>query len=582
MSLYKELAEDLKEIIKKAGFEEENISLTPSNRKDLGEYQLNDAMQLVKVYHNNPREIANSIVKELENDKRFVNINIAGPGFINFTLSEEYKVEIINKMHDNLFNNIDKQEKKKIIIDYGGANVAKALHVGHLRSADIGEALKRLANLVGYEAIGDAHLGDYGRPLGLVVLEIKKLYPNLSYFDENYTGDYSEVELPITNADLERIYPEASNKARVDEEYLDEAREITKKIQSHTRGYYDIWKKIVEISKEDIKKVYKELNVNFELWYGESDAMEYFPELEKIYRDNNILSLSEGAEVVNVSSEDDKTEIPPLLFIRTNKTVSYETTDLATILQRKKEENPDEIWYVVDARQSLHFEQVFRAARRAKLVNDNVVLEHIGFGTMNGKDGHPFKTRDGGVMPLKTLIDMVNEETLKKITNESMTDEEKKKTSRIVAIAALKYADLLPFRGTDYIFDPAKFADLEGKTGPYLLYSTIRMKSLLNKAKNLSQEKAKILPGKTEQDIAVTILNLPITIKRAIDTKSLNEIADYLYNITSLYNKFYAENKVLIEENKDKQESWLVLTKVVYDINMLLLKTLGIEVPEKM
>ena len=582
MSIYKELEEYLKKIIKKAGFEEENISLTPSNRKDLGEYQLNDAMQLVKLYHKNPREIANSIVKELEKDKRFVNINIAGPGFINFTLSEEYKVEIINKMHDNLFNNIDKQEKKKIIIDYGGANVAKALHVGHLRSADIGEALKRLANLVGYEAIGDAHLGDYGRPLGLVVLEIKKLYPNLPYFDENYTGDYSEVELPITNADLERIYPEASNKARLDDKYLDEAREITKKIQSHTRGYYDIWKKIVEISKEDIKKVYKELNVNFELWYGESDAMEYFPELEKIYRDNNILSLSEGAEVVNVSREDDKTEIPPLLFLRTNKTVSYETTDLATILQRKKEINPDEIWYVVDARQSLHFEQVFRAARRAKLVNDNVVLEHIGFGTMNGKDGHPFKTRDGGVMPLKTLIDMVNEETLKKITNESMTEEEKKKTSRIVAIAALKYADLLPFRGTDYVFDPAKFADLEGKTGPYLLYSTIRMKSLLNKAKKLNQEKAKILPGKTEQDIAVTILNLPITINRAIETKSLNEIADYLYNITSLYNKFYAENKVLIEENKDKQESWLVLTKVVYDINMLLLKTLGIEVPEKM
>ena len=582
MSIYKELEEYLKKIIKKAGFEEENISLTPSNRKDLGEYQLNDAMQLVKVYHRNPREIANSIVKELEKDKRFININIAGPGFINFTLSEEYKVEIINKMHDNLFNNIDKQEKKKIIIDYGGANVAKALHVGHLRSADIGEALKRLANLVGYEAIGDAHLGDYGRPLGLVVLEIKKLYPNLPYFDENYTGDYSEVELPITNADLERIYPEASNKARLDDKYLDEAREITKKIQSHTRGYYDIWKKIVEISKEDIKKVYKELNVNFELWYGESDAMEYFPDLEKIYRDNNILSLSEGAEVVNVSREDDKTEIPPLLFLRTNKTVSYETTDLATILQRKKEINPDEILYVVDARQSLHFEQVFRAARRAKLVNDNVVLEHIGFGTMNGKDGHPFKTRDGGVMPLKTLIDMVNEETLKKITNESMTEEEKKKTSRIVAIAALKYADLLPFRGTDYVFDPAKFADLEGKTGPYLLYSTIRMKSLLNKAKNLNQEKAKILPGKTEQDIVITILNLPITINRAIDTKSLNEIADYLYNITSLYNKFYAENKILIEENKDKQESWLVLTKVVYDINMLLLKTLGIEVPEKM
>ena len=582
MSLYKELEEDLKEIIKKAGFEEENISLTPSNRKDLGEYQLNDAMQLVKVYHNNPREIANSIVKELENDKRFVNINIAGPGFINFTLSEEYKVEIINKMHDNLFNNIDKQEKKKIIIDYGGANVAKALHVGHLRSADIGEALKRLANLVGYEAIGDAHLGDYGRPLGLVVLEIKKLYPNLSYFDENYTGDYSEVELPITNADLERIYPEASNKARVDEEYLDEAREITKKIQSHTRGYYDIWKKIVEISKEDIKKVYKELNVNFELWYGESDAMEYFPELEKIYRDNNILSLSEGAEVVNVSSEDDKTEIPPLLFIRTNKTVSYETTDLATILQRKKEVNPDEIWYVVDSRQSLHLEQVFRASRLAKLVDDEVKLIHIPFGTMNGKDGKPFKTRDGGVMSLKNLINLVYDVTYNKITNESLSEEQKKKVAEITSIATLKYADLIPFVGTDYIFDIDKFSELEGKTGPYILYSTVRMNSLLNKAKDIEYKKYKKYQNKTDKDIILSLLKLPSVLSHSLEIKSLNEITDYLYELTSKYNKFYQEFRILDEDDKDLQESWLVLTKLVYNVNTLLLDILSIKVPEKM
>ncbi len=582
MSLYKELEKEIKKLIEQAGFPEENISLTTSNRKDLGEYQLNDAMQLVKIYHTNPREIANSIVKELEKDNRFTNINIAGPGFINFSLSEEYKVEILNKMHEDLYNNIDKKAKKKIVIDYGGANVAKALHVGHLRSANIGEALKRLANLVGYEAIGDAHLGDYGRPLGLVVLEIKKLYPNLPYFDENYTGDYTNIDLPITNADLEKIYPEASRKAKIDEDYLNEARDITKKIQSHTKGYYDIWKRIVEISKADIKNVYSDLNVNFELWYGESDAMEYFPELEKIYCEKHLLTSSEGAEVVEVGKDTDKIEIPPLLFIRSNGTVSYETTDLATILQRRKEINPDEMWYVVDARQSLHFEQVFRAAKKANLVDDKTNLEHIGFGTMNGKDGHPFKTRDGGVMPLKSLIDMVNEETLKKITNQSMTEEEKKKTSKIVAIAALKYADLLPYRETDYIFDPTKFSDLEGKTGPYLLYSTIRMKSLLNKAKDLKQEKVIKLSSKTEEDIVLNILNLSTVINKAIDTKSLNEIADYLFTLTSLYNKFYAENKVLTEEDKAKQESWLVLTKVVYDLNMLLLNTLGIDVPEKM
>lgn len=582
MSLYKELKDSLIQIVKNAGYEEENIALETSNRKDLGEYQLNDAMQLVKKYHTNPREIATNIVNELEKDGRFVNINIAGPGFINFTLSDEYKKEIINKVNTDLFSNIDKREKKDIILDYGGANVAKALHVGHLRSANLGEALKRLGKLVGYNVLGDAHLGDYGRPLGLVVLEIKKMYPNLAYFNEEYTGDYSEVELPITNADLEKIYPLASTKSKEDEEYLEEAREVTRKIQSHERGYYDIWKKVVEISKKDIKAVYNSLYVDFDLWYGESDAMEYFDELEKIYRDKNILVKSNGAEVVEVSSEEDKAEVPPLLFIKSNGTISYETTDLATILQRRKEYNPDEIWYVVDGRQGLHFEQVFRAARKAELVRDDVKLEHIGFGTMNGQDGKPFKTRDGGVMTLKSLIDLINNETLKKITSESMTKEEKEKISRTVAIAALKYADFLPFRATDYVFDPEKFADLEGKTGPYLLYSTIRMKSLLNKAKDIKQETSKKLNSQTEQELALAILNLPTAINKSLDSKSMNEIAEYLYNITSLYNKFYSENKVLTEEDKELQESWLVLTNVVYKINILLLNTLGIEVPEKM
>lgn len=582
MSILKELEQELKEIVKKAGYDVEKLSLETSNRRDLGEYQLNDAMQLAKTYKENPRTIAAKIVEELEKNNHFTNINIAGPGFINISLSEEYTIEILNRINKDIFSNIEKRESKKIIIDFGGANVSKALHVGHLRSANLGEALKRLGILLGYEVLGDAHLGDYGRPLGLVVLEIKKMYPELPYFDESYTGNYEEVDLPITNADLERIYPLASTKSKEDEEYLEEAREVTVKIQKKERGYYDLWKKVVEISKADIKKVYDSLNVDYDLWLGESDAVEHFEELNAIFEGKNLLKDSNGAKIIEVAEETDNSPMPPLLFIKSNGSISYETTDLATILQRKKDYNPDEILYVVDGRQSLHFEQVFRAARKAKLVEDNVNLEFVGFGTMNGKDGKPFKTRDGGVMTLKSLIDLVTNETLKRINPETVNEEEKESVARTVAIAALKYADFLPFRSTDYIFEIEKFADLEGKTGPYLLYSTIRMKSLLTKAEELKSEEVKVLTGQTEKDIALTILNLPAILNKSLDTRSLNEIAEYLYKITSQYNKFYAENKVLTEENQALQESWLVLTKIVYNINTMLLDILGIKVPNKM
>ena len=582
MSIIKELNEEMQKIVAKAGYEIENLVLQPSGRRDLGQFQLNDAMTLAKTYHKAPRMIAEDIVKVLEEDGRFTNLNIAGPGFINITLKDEYLGKLLTEIYLDKSKNIDKREKRKIILDYGGANVAKALHVGHLRSANIGEALKRLAILLGYDVVGDAHLGDYGRPLGLVVLEIKKRFPDLAYFDESYQGDYHDVNLPVTNEDLEEIYPYASNKSKEDEEYLEEAREITFKIQNHERGYYDIWKKVVEISKNDIKKVYDELNVNFELWLGESDAAEYLDELDEIYKNSNVLTESEGAEIIEVKEESDNSPMPPLLYRRSNGTVSYETTDLATILQRRKEENPDEIWYCVDARQSLHFDQVFRAARKVKLVEDRVGLEHIGFGTMNGKDGKPFKTRDGGVMSLKALIEQVENETRKRINPETVDEEHKEEVAKTVAIAALKYADLLPFRGTDYIFDPEKFADLEGKTGPYLLYSTIRMKSLLTKGQNLELGKITKFKTETERDIALTILRLPIVLNKALDSRSLNDITEYIYKLTSLYNKFYSENKILIEEDKELQTSWLTLTKIVYDINMLLLNTLAIKVPEKM
>lgn len=582
MSIIKELNEDISKLVKEAGYEAENLVLQPSGRRDLGEFQLNDAMTLAKTYKKSPRIIAEDIIKVLEQDNRFTNLNIAGPGFINITLTDKYLGELLTKIYENKNLNIDKRPRKKIILDYGGANVAKALHVGHLRSANIGEALKRLATLLGYEVIGDAHLGDYGRPLGLVVLEIKKRYPELPYFDEAYTGDFSEVEPPITSSDLEEIYPYASNKSKEDENYLEEAREITFKIQNHERGYYDLWKKVVEISKKDIKQVYDMLNVNFELWLGESDAAEYLDELTKIYEESNVLIESEGAQIIEVKEDSDTSPMPPLLFKRSNGTVSYETTDLATILQRQKEIKPDEIWYCVDARQGLHFDQVFRAARKVKLIEDRVVLEHIGFGTMNGKDGKPFKTRDGGVMSLKGLIALVEEETRKKINPDTVEEDMREEVAKTVAIAALKYADLLPFRGTDYIFEPEKFADLEGKTGPYLLYSTIRMKSLLTKGENLEKGKITKFKSETEKDIALTVLRLPTILNKALDSRSLNDITEYIYKLTSLYNKFYAENKILTEEDKELQKSWLTLTKIVYDINMTLLDVLAIKVPEKM
>lgn len=581
MSIIKDLENKINLELKSIGYDHD-FKLAISNRLDLGEYQINDCMSLAKVYHESPIEIAKKIVAKLEELNIFTNINIAGPGFINLTLDKDFIVNSVNLMNEDIYNNIDKLEKKKVVIDYGGANVAKQLHVGHLRSANIGEALKRLAKTLGYEVIGDAHLGDYGRPLGLVIKEIKERYPDLEYFNPNYQGDYSEVELPINNEYLEQIYPYASTKGKEDEAYLEDARAISSKIQSHKRGYYDLWKKIVEISKKDVKEIYDKLGTEFELWNGEADAVEYLDELLDIYRSKNLTEISDGAEIVNVEKEDDVAPMPPLLLIKSNGTISYETTDLATILQRKKEINPDEIWYVVDSRQSLHLEQVFRASRLAKLVEDRVKLIHIPFGTMNGKDGKPFKTRDGGVMSLKNLMKLVYDVTYNKITNESLTEEQKKNVAEITSIATLKYADLIPFVGTDYIFDIDKFSELEGKTGPYILYSTVRMNSLLSKAKNIEYKEYKKYNNNTDKDIILSLLKLPSVLSHSLEIKSLNEVTDYLYELTSKYNKFYQECRILDEEDKELQESWLVLTKLVYQVNSMLLDILSIKVPEKM
>lgn len=582
MSIIKNLTKDIEKIIKDAGYEIDNLKLAASGRRDLGEFQINDAMNLSKKYHKNPREIAEDIVKELEKDKRFTNINIAGPGFINISLDNKLLSEEITKLGNNPELNIDKLDPRKVIIDYGGANVAKRLHIGHMRTANIGEALKRLANKLGYKTIGDAHLGDYGRPLGFVVLEIKTRFPELPYWDENYQGDYSEVELNITNEELLEIYPVASAKAKRDPKFLAEGRDITAKIQSGVRGYYDCYKKVVEISMADIKKVYGYLNVSFEWWKGEADSAKYFDELYEILDKKGLTKESDGALIVEVKTDEDKAPMPPVIIKKSNDTVSYETTDLATILQREKDYQPDEIWYVVDERQSLHFEQVFRCTYKAGLVPETTKLIHIPNGTMNGSDGKPFKTRDGGVMGLEELIDLVYEKTYKKINVDTVPEELREKVARTVAIGTLKYSDLLPFVCTNYIFDLDKFSELEGKTAPYLLYSTTRMKSLLQKAGDFKFNTIHNIYSETEKDIVLSILELPRVLNNSLENKSLNEICEYLYTLTSKYNKFYAENKVLVEEDNAKKESWLMLTKLVYDINLILFDILAIEVPEKM
>ncbi len=577
MSFIREQEEKIEKLFENSIYNIDSFKFEESNRPEFGMYQYNRAMELAKVYHKNPREIAEDLVKIMSNNKDLVDINIQGPGFINVSFSNESLVRYIKDILNDNSILIDKIDSKKIVIDYGGANVAKTLHVGHLRSANIGEAIKRLAKLCGYEVISDVHLGDFGRQMGMIILEIKKRYPNLVYFNDNYIGEYPK-ESPVTNKDLEILYPIANERCKKDDEYLNEAREITNKLQKGHAGYVALWRHIVDVSVADIKKLYDLLGASFDYWYGESDANKYIPELTKYLESINILKKSEGATIIDVSDDDDKREIPPFIYIKSNDAVSYETTDLATIYQREKEFKPDGIWYIVDNRQELHFIQTFRAAYKAQIVSNNVKLEFLGFGTMNGRDGKPFKTRDGGVMTLDALIKLVKEESLKHVGDNV---ENKDDVAMAVALASLKYADLLSNRSKDYIFDIEKFCDVQGKTGAYLLYSTVRMKSLLDKAMMNSYSFVNIY-NEYDKNIVLNILNLNKAINNSLRDRSLNELCEYLYKLNNSYNSFYNECKILGNKDENMMNSWIALTKVVYDINLMLLDVLAIKVPDKM
>ena len=570
----------IKEVLIKNNFEEENVVLSVSSRPEFGQFQYNGAMGLAKKYKTNPREIAQKIVEELNKYEIFENINIAGPGFINISYSKKYITEYITEISKDVSKNVKKYPKKKIFLDYGGANVAKALHVGHLRTANIGEALKRVANLVGNDVISDVHLGDIGRQSGMVIYQLREEHPDWVFFDENYEGEYP-TEIPITNADLERIYPLASTKAKENNEIMEEVRKITAELDKGKKSYVALWNIIKEISIQNIKNMYTKINTKFDLWEGETDSYPYIDKMLEILKKADCLEESQGALVCDVKLDTDKAEMPPLVVIKTDGTTLYATRELATILSRKQRFNPDEIWYIVDSRQGMYFEQVFRTSYKSNLVDKNMKFEFIGVGTMNGKDGKPFKTRDGGVMKLESLLNEIKEETSKYVQNADMEESEKRDISDKVAVAALKYADLLPNVEKDYIFDMSKFCSLEGKTGPYILYSVVRMKSLLAKS-NISEYKMYDIYSQTEKNLITKILEMPIRIDTAYRNKTLSEITEYIYELDSLYNKFYGENRILTEQDEYKKQTWLFITNLTYKVNKLLLDTLAIDVPDRM
>ncbi len=572
------LENELKNILTKLGYEDD-VKLNVSNRPDLGDYQYNGCMKLASLYKKNPRDIAVEIVDNLNKTNYFKDVNIAGPGFINLTLSDELLVNYINDItNDFKVNTYHIDTDEVIFLDYGGANVAKELHAGHLRSPNIGEAIKRLCESVGYKTISDVHLGDWGRPMGLIICELSKRYPELVFFDEDYDGTYP-TECPITLEELNEIYPYASMRAKEDKNYLEEARDFTTRLQNREKGIYDLWKTFYTLSVNDIKRVYTLLGAKFDLWEGEYDADPYIKPLLDYLISNNYTEISDGATVINVKEETDTREIPPVILIKSNGGVLYDTTELATLYSRIKRFKFNKMIYLTDIRQELHFIEAFRAAYKTNIIPKSVELEWYGFGTMNGPDGKPFKTRDGGVMSLNNLIELVKNET-KKVIKDNIPESKKDSVALKLALAAIKYGDLLPSRSTDYIFDPIKFSDINGKTGPYILYNTVRMKSLINKCDVKPNKYIKISTNE-ERNIIMNLLNLRNTMLKSFNERSLNDICEYLYKLTNSYNAFYSNINVNNETDLNKKESYITLTNLVYETNMYLLNILAIEVPDE-
>ncbi|HIR76103.1 MAG TPA: arginine--tRNA ligase [Candidatus Choladousia intestinipullorum] len=558
-----------------------------SNRPDLCEYQCNGAMAAKKVYGKAPILIAQEVVEKLQGNPVFEEAAAVNPGFINIKVSGSFLSDYLMKMQADETLSVDKaEEPKKIVIDYGGPNVAKPLHVGHLRSAIIGESIKRIERFAGHEVIGDVHLGDWGLQMGLIITEVKKRQPDLVYFDENYQGEYPQ-EAPFTISELEEIYPTASAKSKEDEAYREEALEATARLQDGVPGYRALWQHILNVSVADLKRNYSNLNVEFDLWKKESDAQPYIPQMTEYMKKEGYAYLDDGALIVDVKEETDTKEVPPCIILKSDGAALYTTTDLATIIERMELFHPDEIIYVVDKRQEMHFTQVFRCARKTKLVGDETGLKFLGFGTMNGKDGKPFKTREGGVMRLETLISDITAEMYKKIMENHETDpKEAEATARLVGLSAIKYGDLSNQASKDYIFDTDKFTSFEGNTGPYILYTIVRIKSILNKYRENggSTDRGKILPpaSASEKGLMMEIVKFNSVIAQAAEELAPHKICSFIYDLANAFNRFYHETRILAEEDRERRESWITLLGLTREVLETSIDLLGFSAPERM
>lgn len=578
---------ELEAAFEKAGYDKQYAKVTLSNRPDLCEYQCNGAMAAAKAYKKAPIMIANDVVEVLKESVCIEQVEAVNPGFINIILDGEFVASYLGKMSEQEKLGVEEPTKQKtIIVDYGGANVAKPLHVGHLRSAVIGESVKRIGKYVGHKMIGDVHLGDWGYQMGLVITELKKRKPELPYFDDQFEGEYPE-ESPFTITELEEIYPTASAYAKEHEDYKEEALQATFLLQNGHRGYTAIWKHIMNVSVADLKKNYGALNVEFDLWKGEADAQPYIPEMVEYMKKEGYAHLDQGALVVDVKEENDTKEIPPCMILKSDGAALYDTTDLATLIEREKLYHPDEVIYLADKRQELHFVQVFRCAKKTKIINENMELKFIGFGTMNGKDGKPFKTRDGGVMRLESLINDINEEMYKKIAeNRTMSEEEARKTAQMVALSAMKYGDLSNQAAKDYVFDVERFISFEGNTGPYNLYTIVRIKSILAKYAESGKDAAKCKMKKpqtqSEKALMLEVAKFNNVIETAFEELAPHKICAYIYDLSNAFNRFYHETKILSEENEDRKAGFIALLLITKRALEACIDMLGFEAPERM
>ena len=564
-----------------AGYDASFGRVTVSNRPDLCESQCNGALSAAQTYKCAPIQLAKAVVEKLDaNDYSLVEAVM--PGFINLKLSDRFLQNYLEAMRTAPDFGVEKLGAgKTIVVDYGGANVAKPLHIGHLRPAIIGEALKRLHSFMGYNTIGDVHLGDWGLQMGLIIAELHERQPDLPYFDENHTGPYP-AESPFTLSELEEIYPTASSKKK-DPEFAEKAHTATFELQQGRPGYRAIWDHIMGVSLPDLRRIYDKLDVHFEKWLGESDADPYIPAMVEDLKARGLAVQSEGAWVIPVAEESDKKEVPPMILIKSDGSAIYATTDLATMVQRMEDWKPEKMLYVTDKRQNLHFEQVFRAAKKSDIVSADTELSHVGHGTMNGKDGKPFKTRDGGTLRLEQLIaDMTDFVRAKVVENKIVGENEVEDTTAKIALAALKYGDLSNQPTKDYNFDLERFAAFEGNTGPYILYTIVRIKSILAKYGAWEHLPIAVPANPFAKDLMLSLTKFGPSMESALNAAAPNLVCAYIYELAGAVNKFYHETRILGEENEELKAGYIALIGLAKRILETCIHILGFEAPEKM